>query len=95
MSRTPSTRPGDRFDWLCEGCKSKVWFVHDDPLNCFAQGMMMGVMLAHHRSKCPGSHYENGTTGGPSIEEAFLGAVENKSWATIKKQARSKQGGDA
>src|SRR5690349_3076302 len=75
--------------WLCEGCKGIIRFNEDKPMNCFAQGVMAGLLLANHRKKCQGNHYENGHTGGPSLEEAFLGALVGKSWRAIRQQAEA------
>lgn len=77
--------------WECEGCKSVVRFNEDKPMNCFAQGLMYGLVLAKHATDgCRGKHYENGHDG-VSLEAAFLGAVEGKSYRTVRKEA----GGDA
>jgi len=77
--------------WACDGCKSVIRFHEGKPMNCFAQGAMAGLLLAHHRSKCQGNHYENGNTSVPSLERSFLAAVEGKSWRAVLKEARGNQ----
>jgi hypothetical protein len=81
--------------WLCEGCNGVIRFNEDTPMNCFAQGVLAGLLLANHRKKCQGDHYENGHTGGPSLEAAFLGALEGKSWRAITQQAKATGSGGA
>jgi hypothetical protein len=70
--------------WFCGDCKSIIRFNEDEPMTCFAQGMIAGLLLVYHRKSCRGDHYENGKTGGPSLEQAFLGAVEGKTWPAIE-----------
>lgn len=72
-------------EWACDGCKSVIRFNEDEPWTSFAQGVLVGVTLVHHRSKCRGNHFENGNTSVPSFEVALLGAVQNKSWKAIQK----------
>jgi hypothetical protein len=74
--------------WLCEGCGGIVRFDDGEPMECFAQGVIAGLLLAHHRKRCQGHHYEEGHVGGPSLEEGILGAVAGKSWVDIEAGAK-------
>lgn len=81
-------------EWACDGCKSVVRFIEEPAWNSFAQGVLVGLLLANHRKKCQGNHYENGNTSVPSFEVALLGAVEGKTWRSVKASAKKANGGD-
>lgn len=79
-----------KVQWECDGCKSIIRFCEDEPMDCFSQGVLAGLLLVNHRKKCQGNHFENGVAGGVSLEIALLGAVEGKSWDEIQQEAEKR-----
>jgi hypothetical protein len=76
------------FTWLCDGCRSTLRFSGaGGPMDCFAEGVLAGLLLANHRKNCQGSHFEEGGAHAVSLEDALVGAMEGKSWDDLVAEA--------